>query len=362
MKTLEELRKNIRETDRQLIHLISERLKTAAEIGKLKKEQSIPLRDFEVEKSVINNARDDADKNGVSPDLAEKIMELLINESCKTQEALFYTLQSSDPEKILIVGGYGQMGQWFARFFLNQGHDVFILDRKELSGLGKPVKSLEEGLSICSCTLISVSLDSTLSVINTISKTGYKGIVFDIASLKDHLSDAIGDAVGCGIRYTSIHPMFGPLSKTLSGRVLCFCSCGCPEADRKVRSFFEKTAVTTVNLSLKRHDQIIAYVLGLSHLVNITFCETLKKSGFSHSELSEVSSTTFNSQMITTSSVIRENPELYYCIQKLNPFRKEIYSLFSDVFSGLTDQIESGSRENFIKEMTEARIWLEKHD
>ena len=31
--------------------------------------------------------------------------------------------------KIAIIGGSGKMGQWFARFLKNEGHDVLIIGR-----------------------------------------------------------------------------------------------------------------------------------------------------------------------------------------------------------------------------------------
>lgn len=128
MKSLDELRKKVSEIDREIIKLIGKRLGITKKVGEKKKQQGIPLRNWEVEKAVIENATELATELGISSGLIKSVMQQLITESRIQQEILHYSAYKGDKENILIVGGLGEMGKWFSYFFQNQGHNVSIYD------------------------------------------------------------------------------------------------------------------------------------------------------------------------------------------------------------------------------------------
>ena len=76
-------------------------------------------------------------------------------------------------------------------------------------------------------------------------------------------------------------------------------------------------------MSLDDHDRLIAYVLGLSHALNIAFFTALAESGEAAPRLARMSSTTFDAQLDVASRVAQESPELYYEIQSLNDYGAE---------------------------------------
>lgn len=79
-------------------------------------------------------------------------------------------------------------------------------------------------------------------------------------------------------------------------------------------------------MPLAEHDHLIAYVLGLSHALNIAFFTALANSVEARPKLAQMSSTTFDRQLKIASGVANENPRLYYEIQSLNPWRGEARS------------------------------------
>ena len=79
--------------------------------------------------------------------------------------------------------------------------------------------------------------------------------------------------------------------------------------------------------SLALHDELMQYVLGLSHLVAILFFTTLARSGRSYGDLSQVASTTYLKEARTAAEVARESPGLYYEIQRLNRHSGELFAL-----------------------------------
>ncbi len=360
MEKLEKLREDVWQIDRDIIRLIGERLVLTSEIGNMKKSAGLPLLNYQVEKTVIENARAVAGDLRLSPDFVESVMQLLIGESRTQQERLHYSAYSGNEETILIVGGQGEMGRWLSSFFEIQGHEVLIFDtRRELSDF-QTVESLKDGLKRASCAVISVSLDVVPDTIEQIIALDFRGLIFDIASIKGHLVKSIKKAQQNGALITSVHPMFGPETRTLSDKVICFCDCGSAEALNRAKAFFRDTAVRSVDLALDSHDKAISYVLGLSHITNIVFMKVLSDSSFQYPELRDIASTTFLSQMITASSVINENPELYFLIQKFNPFKEEIYEQMGRAMTAAVDSVLSDREQEFLQSMLESRAWLNK--
>lgn len=362
MKEIEKLREEVRKVDKEIIKLIGKRLSITKKIGGKKKDKGIPLRDWKVEKEVIKNALEAAEEAGLSRELIKTIIQNIVTESKLQQEILYYSSYSGDKEDILIIGGLGEMGKWFANFFANQGHKVLIYDVKGKSKHFKNYDNLDDALKKASCILIATPFEIMPKIINKIIKLRFKGTVFDIASLKDHSKDSIRKALESGISYTSIHPMFGPKVSTLSDRIICLCDCGNAQANEKVRNFFKDTSATLVQLALEEHDRIISYILALSHIINIIFMKVLMDSDYDYSELKNIASTTFISQMGTAKGVIMENPELYYAIQKLNPFKSKLYDSLEKVLRYVIDSVLNDNKEDFIKIMKEGKKWILKEE
>ena len=84
--TLEKFRDRLAAIDRQIVDLVAERQALSNEIAAVKRAEGTATRDFGREKQVIEAARGHATGRGVSPDVAEALMELLIRSSLTTQE------------------------------------------------------------------------------------------------------------------------------------------------------------------------------------------------------------------------------------------------------------------------------------
>ena len=359
---LERLRQRIRNLDAALLGLVAERMELAREVGLAKRRAGIPLRDFEVEKRVLDRAAGSAAELGVAPELARALMRQLVEEACRVQEIDHFSAFSGEAESILIIGGAGKMGNWLAEFFASQGHRVLIhdLDSSSAAGDFPRVASLEAGLAEASLCFVAVPLDRVTDSIEEIAAIGFRGVLCDVASLKEHLKPALARALARGVAVTSIHPMFGPGARTLSDKVIVLCDCGAPAATEKIAGLFRETAATLVPLSLERHDEIAAYVLGLSHFVNLLFARILATSGIPFRELAAVGSTTFRSQFVTTASVARDNPELYYTIQKANRFSEKVYRELEATAADWIGWVERGDSAAFVDGMAALHDWLDE--
>src|SRR5512139_240815 len=86
MKSLDELRARLDVLERQLLELVAERQAISTEIAAVKRATGQSTRDFRREREVLLKARRDAESLGVSPALAEILMQALIQGSLTTQE------------------------------------------------------------------------------------------------------------------------------------------------------------------------------------------------------------------------------------------------------------------------------------
>lgn len=358
MTDLETLRKKVKEIDRDIINMIARRTELTILIGSEKERLGIPLRDWEVEKAVMDNARRISKELGSSPEFIISVMRLLIQESRIQQEISHFSDYKGSKENILIIGGLGEMGRWFSQFFRNQGHSVSIYDITGKTDEFTSFTDLDDAIGSASFICIATSLEEVPGVIDQVSNLGFEGTVFDIASLKGHLKHAVGRAKDRGIGITSIHPMFGPGTRTLSDKVICFCDCGDKKSNEKVEALFTNTAASRVRLSFDEHDKAMSYVLGLAHIINIIYIKILTEGGYSYGELKDIGSTTFSSQMATTSSVIKENPHLYYAIQQCNPFKEELYTSLKETVESLAKMILTQDKEAFVRTIEEGNEWV----
>jgi len=76
--SLEELRREIREIDRDLVDLIARRTYVADTIAQVKAEQGLPTTDEQQEQEVIDRAGENAEQFGVDANLVKAIFRLLI--------------------------------------------------------------------------------------------------------------------------------------------------------------------------------------------------------------------------------------------------------------------------------------------
>lgn len=356
---LERLRRRIRHLDSALLGLVAERIELAREVGQEKRARGVPLRDFEVERRVLERAAASAAELGVEVGLARELMRSLIDESCRVQEVEHYSAFTGEAESVLVIGGAGKMGRWLVRFLESQGHRVRIFDPAPGAADPARAETLAEGLAGASMALVAVPLAATAAAIDAAVETGFRGVVCDIASLKQHLGPAFERARAAGAAVASLHPMFGAGARTLSGRVVVVCDCGVPAATARVAGLFRDTAATLIELDLERHDRVAAWVLGLSHFVNLVFARALAASGLSAGELAGIGSTTYAAQLATTRSVVGESPELYFDIQRLNPFTPEVHDQAAAALGEWARCVASGDRDGFATAMSEALAWLD---
>ena len=357
--SLEELRNELAAVDQQLIELIGRRLTLASSIGAHKRRAGISTRDYRQERDVIERARAAAGNAGVPPDVAEQLMLLLIRSSLTVQEREGVASTGvGSGRRVLVIGGAGKMGRWFARFLTSQG---FVVEIADPAGPVAGYAHHPDWRTIAldhDVVVVAAPLRISASILEELAARPPRGLVFDIGSLKSPLRSGLLALRAAGARVTSVHPMFGPDTELLSGRHVIFVDVGVAEATREARELFAPTMAVTPELDLESHDRFIAYVLGLSHALNIAFFTALAESGEAAPHLAKLSSTTFDAQLAVSSRVALDNPHLYFEIQSLNDYGTESLSALLYAVERLRSVVRAGDEKGFVTLMERGRSYL----
>jgi chorismate mutase/prephenate dehydrogenase len=358
-RTLGDLRNELSALDRKLLELVAERARLASEIGSAKRATGAPTRDFRQEREVVERARATAASLNLPPRLAEELMLVLIRSALAVQERdELATTAGGTGKRALVVGGEGKMGRWFVQFLASQGFDVELSDPRASSSDRKRFLDWRDTDLFHDLIVVAAPLLTTNEILLEMARDPPKGLVFDIGSLKSPLREGLKAMAAAKARVTSVHPMFGPDTDLLSGRHVIFVDVGVPEATEEAQSLFASTTAVRVSMDLESHDRLIAYVLGLSHALNIAFFTALAESGEAAPRLSTLSSTTFDEQLAVSKKVAGENPKLYFEIQSLNDYGTESLTALLYAVERLRSVVRAQDASGFAALMERGREYL----
>lgn len=358
--TLDQLRDRLSRVDREILESVARRHALVAEISAEKRRRGQPTRDFAREKEVLQAASATADALHLPPAVVQDLMRLLIRSSLTEQERDRVAAHAVGTGKsALVIGGAGRMGRWFVDYLDAQGFRVEVLDP------AGPVAGFPHVPDLSSTDLdqdlivIAAPLRETERTLVALAKRPPAGLVLDIGSLKRPLRSALEALSRAGGKVASIHPMFGPDTALLSGRHVIFVDVGDRIAMAEARKLFEPTMAELAEMSFDRHDRLIAYVLGLSHALNISFFTVLDRSGEAAAELAAISSTTFDAQISIARRLAEENPRLYFEIQSLNESGGDVLDHLAAITDELREIVRGGDEAGFVALMERGRQYVQ---
>ena len=184
--TLEELRKRLSEVDRELIGLVAARQKIIAEIGAHKIQNAVPTRDYEREREVLKGAQRKRDPRGSSRSSPIEIMQLLIRASLTHQEQTRVAAGTSGAGKrVLIIGGAGKMGAWFAHFLSSQGFAVEIADPSPAAVAFPRIADWRDNALDHDLIVVATPMKVAGDVLTELAARRPRGVVVDIGSLEE---------------------------------------------------------------------------------------------------------------------------------------------------------------------------------
>ena len=357
---IRKLRESIAEVDAQIVRLIGERQRLAIKLGLELQRAGEPAEDFEYEKLVHDGVAAAARQYGVNRDLAADVIGRLMRSASTVQERGRVRADATGlGRRALVIGGRGRMGRWFVRFLSSQRYEVVVADP---AGPVENFGYLEDwSRSPLDFELIVVAapLEASNEILIELSGIESGALILDIASLKGPVRSGLEALARGSAQVASIHPLFGPDTELLSGRHVIVIDIDRPQAARRAAALFGSTSCRVVDMRLEDHDRLMAFILGLSHALNIAFFTALAESGESVPKLMEVSSTTFDAQLAVAARVAHENPGLYFEIQSRNEYGGEALSYLGAAVERLRSILRSRDQGAFARLMLAGRRYLE---
>ena len=366
------LRDAIADLDRALLELLRRRMEIAGEVGRLKAERGAPIVVRDVEDQVLSRARQQAESCGVSEEVLEAVFRAIIRGSVERQHRVGVELRARRGERVLIAGGAGGMGGWFHAFLELAGHRCDLLDPAFAGLAPRPGRyaGLAEvpDLDAYAAVLVAVPLARTAAVVAGVAATaaalpgGSRPLIVEISSIKTPLAPALEQARCDGVRVIALHPMFGPgksLYEPLTFVLAAQDEKSEPESERQaLEPFLSHPYTRLMEVAFLHHDRLMGWLLGLAHLANLLFGAALGRSGIAPAELHACASTTFLRQAATARSVLGEDADLYLDIQRLNPYRTEVYRATREALAHLESLVEANDRGGWEDVLAAARQTL----
>lgn len=266
--------------------------------------------------------------------------------------------------EILIVG-CGRMGSWFAAHLKKSGYRVYLYDKSL-----KKAKALAERLG-CSY-LPSLRLSRSPSVLVAVPIANYPEVfekltsldfkpkwVLEIASFKQPIMRVLRYVRNSGIEVVSIHPLFGPETKTLRGTVTAHVE---PSRRKKERAIINSILRGTkiIEVDAATHDKVMYFALSLPHLIGLSYAMTLRRAP----NITRKLLTNSMRQLIALSMIsVKESPTFYNketflnkdCLSVYEEFQRNLLSIINaitkgepflkDVFSNIRPYFAAGRRQ-----------------
>lgn len=220
------------------------------------------------------------------------------------------------PARVGIVGGLGEMGQLFSRFFMEQGYQVSVADLTTAI----TARDLAQSSDIL---LFSVPLHRTEEIIRElVPLTGPRQLIMDLTSLKvgpvREMLQSSGSVVG-------LHPMFGGRVSSFRGQTLVACPVRVAAADwEKLKQRFLSSGLLVKECTPEHHDRMMSVIQVLFHMTTMLTGRILRELGVDIAETMDYTSPSYRLEMNILGRMFAQNPALYSAITQKNPFTGEL--------------------------------------
>ena len=251
--------------------------------------------------------------------------------------------------KILIIGGTGAFGAFYAKLFKEAGHDVGISSRSEEKGKNFCEKndytfvSSPRGFDI---VIVSVPNEvATKNVQRIAPDLDDETLLVDFCSVKNQIVPELEKLKGKNIEIASIHPMHGPRVKSLKEIPIVLIPIKVGKKFEVLKKFFESHSKRVFFSNKEEHDKVISVVQGLTHYTQFVASNVLAELDLDLEKTLKFASPNYSMFISLATRIMVQNPELYSQIQLENPNNEKIRKIFSKKAEELEKICESGEDE-----------------
>ncbi len=249
--------------------------------------------------------------------------------------------------KIGLIGGRGQMGRWFQRFFAAQGIEVLVADLDtELT----PVQVAGQA----DVVILSVPIPKVKEIVREIAPyLRPEAALMDLTSVKQGPVEAMlanfpGEVVGT-------HPLFGPGTKAITGHTVVLCPGRGERWFKWLQDLLERGGAKVKVTTAKEHDRLMAVVQGLAHFSLIALEMSIRELGVSPEDLEDFATPTFSTLHNLARRLFTQDAKLYPCIQLQNPANRAALRALEDSVADILYFIQRQNADGLVKIIEEFR-------
>ncbi|MFH2092946.1 MAG: bifunctional chorismate mutase/prephenate dehydrogenase [Pseudomonadota bacterium] len=344
------LRTNIDQIDSQILSLLAQRQDQVEQVVQLKKKLHMPVYHPAREEDMISKLRSQAQKADLDPDFMEDLYRIILRQSRVKQTDQMEHKGIRPGAKVLIVGGTGQMGEFFVTLFKKSGYDVRVFGSKDWNR----AQELCQGINLC---IISVPIERTEEIIEKISKfLPADALLTDLTSIKaapveKMLATHKGPVLG-------IHPLFGPTTGSLDKQIVVITPGRDADQSRWLVEQFNLWGAVIVESSAQEHDQIMEIVQALRHFATFCFGQFLHERSIRLERTLEFSSPIYRLEAGMVGRLFAQDGAMYSEIIFATPERRKLLKEFIVSMTGHLDMLENNNKDLFIEKFKLIARWF----
>lgn len=344
------LRARIDEIDGQILSLLHQRQIQVEKVVNLKKIHNIPVYHPAREEDLISKLRVQADKTNLDPDFMEDLYRLILRQSRVKQIDQMEGKGVRPDTRVLIIGGDGQMGQFFASLFRKSGYDVRILGKKNWN----KAKQLCENIDLA---LICVPIEITCDIIEQIAPfLGPKTILADLTSIKAKPLKKMLEVHPGAV--TGLHPLFGPSSGSLDKQIVVVTAGRDSDRCQWLVDQMTLWGAVIVPCSAEEHDEIMEIVQTLRHFATFSFGQFLYEKHTRLERTLEFSSPIYRLEFGMVGRLFAQDASLYSEIIFATEQRRQLLKDYIASLNNHLEMLEANDKHLFIEKFNHIAQWF----
>jgi len=250
------------------------------------------------------------------------------------------------PARVGIIGGLGEMGHLFSRFFLEQGYSVSVADLSTTIN----ARDLAQSSDIL---LFSVPLHQTEEIIRQlVPLTRSHQLLMDLTSLK---VGPVREMLESSASVVGLHPMFGGRVSSFRGQTLVACPVRVAAADwQRLKQRFLDAGLQVKECTPEHHDRMMSIIQVLFHMTTMLTGRVLRELGVDIAESMDYTSPSYRLEMNILGRMFAQNPALYSAITQKNPYTGELLELLQSGLELYRSWYADGDLQSFIEDFEQS--------
>jgi chorismate mutase / prephenate dehydrogenase len=343
-------RENIDRIDSQILSLLSQRHEQVLKVVKLKKEHNIPVYHPAREEDLISRLRSQAQKADLDPDFLEELYRIILRHSRVKQTDQMEINGVLPGGRVLIVGGEGQMGSFFAVLFKKSGYEVRILGKSDWNRAGQLCKDID-------LALVSVPIEQTCDIIEKLTPyLPFDAVLADLTSIK---KEPVEKMLACHKGpVTGLHPLFGPDPGNLDKQIIVTTGGRDAKACKWVINQLSVWGGVIVRSSAQEHDKIMEIVQALRHFATFCFGQFLFEQRAEIERTLEFSSPIYRLELGMVGRLFAQDASLYSEIIFASKERRTLLNQYVSSLKTHIEMLEKNDKQLFVQKFNTISEWF----